>query len=160
MTTTRQTWRRRRKPTGWPCGAIGQHRPQRGGYLDNWGNSAHARFRATLQRADGEQAVALFRQAREATPPYDPVHTLAVLNLAAALLDLGDEHTEEALALWREVAGERSAPQSSRIEAAASWGRGAAGHGQWRTALDGYAAATTKVPATPRPRQVLAGVSM
>ncbi|MFF3957023.1 CHAT domain-containing protein [Streptomyces sp. NPDC001890] len=131
--------------------ATGQHRPQRAGYLNNWGNSAHARFRATRQRADGEEAVALFRQAREATPPYDPVHTLATLNLAAALLDLGDEHTEEALTLWCEVAGERSAPQSSRIEAAASWGRVAAGHGQWRTALDGYAAAIELLPSLASP---------
>ncbi|MGW1846423.1 CHAT domain-containing protein [Streptomyces sp. NPDC001966] len=131
--------------------ATGQHRPQRAGYLNNWGNSAHARFRATRQRADGEEAVALFRQAREATPPYDPVHTLATLNLAAVLLDLGDEHTEEALTLWCEVAGERSAPQSSRIEAAASWGRVAAGHGQWRTALDGYAAAIELLPSLASP---------
>ncbi|MGW2113188.1 CHAT domain-containing protein [Streptomyces sp. NPDC001948] len=131
--------------------ATGQHRPQRAGYLNNWGNSAHARFRATRQRADGEEAVALFRQAREATPPYDPVHTLATLNLAAVLLDLGDEHTEEALTLWCEVAGERSAPQSSRIEAATSWGRVAAGHGQWRTALDGYAAAIELLPSLASP---------
>ncbi|MFE7267203.1 CHAT domain-containing protein [Streptomyces sp. NPDC057592] len=131
--------------------ATGQHQPQRAGYLNNWGNSAHARFRATQQRADGEQAVALFRQAREATPPYDPVHTLATLNLAATLLDLGDEHTAEALTLWQEVAGERSAPQSSRIESAASWGRVAAGHEQWRTALDGYAAAIELLPSLASP---------
>ncbi|MFJ8852988.1 CHAT domain-containing protein [Streptomyces sp. NPDC102437] len=131
--------------------STGRHQPQRAGHLNNWGNSAHARFRATRQRADGEQAVALFRQAREATAPYDPVHTHATHNLAATLLDLGDEHTKEALALLREVAGERSAPQSSRIEAAASWGRVAAGRGQWRTALDGYAAAIELLPSLASP---------
>lgn len=126
--------------------ATGQHQPQRANHLNNQGNSAHARHRATRQRADGEQAVALFRQAREATLPHAPVHTYATQNLAAVLLDLGEEHTDEALALWRQVAGERTAPQSSRIEAAASWGRTAAEHGQWRTALDGYAAAIGLLP--------------
>ncbi|MEU6658860.1 CHAT domain-containing protein [Streptomyces sp. NPDC046821] len=131
--------------------ATGRHQPQRANRLNNWGNSAHARFRATGQRADGEQAVTLFRQAREATPPHDPVHTHATQNLAAALLDLGDEHMEEVLALLREVAGEPSASQSSRIEAATSWGRVAAGRGQWDTALDGYAAAIELLPSLASP---------
>ncbi|MEV6702491.1 CHAT domain-containing protein [Streptomyces sp. NPDC051453] len=126
--------------------ATGQHRPQRAGYLNNWGHSVHARYRATRQHADGQQAVALFRRARHATPPYDPVHTHSTHSLAAALLDLGDEHTQEALTLWQEVASEPSAPQSSRVEAAASWGRVAAERGQWHTALNGYAAAIALLP--------------
>lgn len=133
--------------------AAGPHRPQRPMHLNNLGNSAAARFRATGRPADAEEAVALFRRTRAAAAPHDPAYLTATFNLAVLLREVAigspgpdSSRLDEELALWRELAAAPTAARSSRTGAAAAWGRLAATHGRWDVALEGYAAAIALLP--------------
>jgi hypothetical protein len=120
--------------------------PHRAGRLSNLGSALRIRFERGEHRADIEEAVAAGRDAVTATPADHPDRAGRLHNFGLALrirFERGGQQADidEAVSAWKEAAAASTAPASSRLSAAAEWGKAMAALGLWSAALDGYATA-------------------
>ncbi|MFE9174535.1 CHAT domain-containing protein [Streptomyces kebangsaanensis] len=103
--------------------------------------------RSRLSPAARDEAVALFRQAVEATPHGHPRRASRLTLLGSALCDRGPGRRRrgadlvEAADLFRSAALEQQCAPSDRLDAARAWGDVRAELGDWERALDGYVVA-------------------
>lgn len=123
---------------------FGPHDPTRPQVLNNLAYALLQRYFVDGTRADAERAVVAAREAVALTPVGLAIRGPRLLNLAVALLVLGEatgtmRPLREAAGVAEASAGVLNAPPAARIRAHRVWGRVAMVLGQWSTALAAFA---------------------
>ncbi|MET8828481.1 CHAT domain-containing protein, partial [Streptomyces sp. NPDC004610] len=131
--------------------ALPAHAPERPGTLAVAAAARMLSPRALLSATARREAVALYREAVDLTPPGDPRRSQRLFGLAglvhASARGRDRDRLVEAAGLFRQAAGEEQCPPFQRLEAARLQGDVLAGLGDWAGALDGYVTAVDLLPA-------------